>query len=407
MSEILRYIDSIARDKQIDPEGLIVAIENAVAQALAKKYGIDDLVIELDRDTGEWNTNYEIDLEQEGRILATTVRQSITSRLREQERDVLFNEYEQKLGEIVIGTVRRIEGEALFIDLGRNMEGILPRSERVRGENYNVGDRIRCMVFEVKTAGNRVKVILSRAHRDFVRALFELEVPEIADGLIQIRRIEREPGYRTKLAVDSSDEKVDCVGACVGVRGSRIKSIVDELNGERIDIIPWSPDPEVLIVNALNPAEISHIELDDSNKKALVLVDEDQLSLAIGRRGQNVRLASKLTNWEIDIMTRSELEQSLAEEESAAAGAEGVDGGAAVGEHSASEPGNDAGPTAAADATADTGPIVPETTDGASAPDSDGDSASGSATADPTAADGTAEAAAPEVDDSENRTDPA
>jgi N utilization substance protein A len=160
-----------------------------------------------------------------------------------------------------------------------------------------------------------VKVILTRAHRDLVRALFELEVPEISEGIINIRRIEREPGYRTKLAVDSTDAKVDCVGACVGVRGTRIKSIIDELNGERIDIIRWTDEPEQLIVNALKPAEISHIELDEAGKKALVLVDEDQLSLAIGRKGQNVRLASKLTHWDIDIMTRAELEQSIADED--------------------------------------------------------------------------------------------
>jgi transcription antitermination factor NusA-like protein len=167
------------------------------------------------------------------------------------------------------------------------------------------------MVLEVKKVGTRVKVILSRGHRDLVRYLFMLEVPEIADGIIDIRRIEREPGYRTKLAVHSTDDKVDCVGACVGVRGTRIKSIIDELGGERIDIIRWSTEPDVLIANALKPAEISHIELEPSTRKALVLVDEDQLSLAIGRKGQNVRLASKLAGWEIDIMTRAELEESI------------------------------------------------------------------------------------------------
>jgi N utilization substance protein A len=166
--------------------------------------------------------------------------------------------------------------------------------------------------------GARVKVILSRAHRDLVRALFELEVPEIADGVIMIRRIEREPGYRTKLAVHSNDVKVDAVGACVGVRGTRIKAIIEELNGERIDIIRWNEDPQALITNALKPADISHIELDAQNKKALVLVEEDQLSLAIGRKGQNVRLASRLTAWDIDIMTRAELEKSIAEEDEAA-----------------------------------------------------------------------------------------
>jgi N utilization substance protein A len=314
-SDILRYVESIAKDKEIDPEQLIAGIEQAVAQAVAKKYGIDDLVMRIDRQSGEWVSNYEIDLEAEGRILAQAVKQAIIGRVREAERDVLFSEFEAKIGEIVSGTIQRFEGDTTIVNLGRNMEGILPRTEKVRGETYNVGDRIRALVLEVKKAGSRVKVILSRAHRDLVRALFELEVPEISEGVIAIRRIEREPGYRTKLAVDSSDERVDCVGACVGVRGTRIKSIIDELNGERIDIIRWTDDSEQLIRNALKPAEISHIELDGERKKALVLVDEDQLSLAIGRRGQNVRLASRMTHWEIDIMTRAELEKSFADED--------------------------------------------------------------------------------------------
>ena len=309
--DILRYIDSLARDKEIDKEELFASIEQAVAIALAKKYGIEDLEIGIDRQSGQWLSNYEIALEEEGRILAQAVKQSINVKVREAERDRLYAEFEIKIGEIVNGTVQRFEGGTVIVNLGSNMEGILPRGEKVRGEVYNIGDRIRVMVLEVKKVGTRVKVILTRGHRDVVRCLFELEVPEIADGIIDIRRIEREPGYRTKLAVNSGDEKVDCVGACVGVRGTRIKSIIDELGGERIDIIRWSTEPDVLIANALKPAEVSHIELEDSTKKALVLVNEDQLSLAIGRKGQNVRLASKLSGWDIDIMTRAELEQSM------------------------------------------------------------------------------------------------
>lgn len=314
-ADILRYIDSIARDKEIDKEGLIVAIEQAMTQALAKKYGVDDVEIHLDRETGEFVCNYDVSMEEQGRIFAMSVKQAIIGRVREAERDVIFAEFEQKLGEIVSGTILRFEGDTVIVNLGRNIEGILPRAEKVRSENYNVGERIRALIFEVKKVGPRVKVILSRSHRDLVRALFELEVPEIADGTITIRRIEREPGYRTKLAVDSSDDKVDCVGACVGVRGNRIKSIIDELNGERIDIIRWNSDPTTLIANALKPAEVGDITLDPSTKKALVIVNEDQQSLAIGRKGQNVRLASKLTGWDIDIMTRAELEQSVADED--------------------------------------------------------------------------------------------
>ena len=314
-ADILRYIDSIARDKEIDKDGLIVAIEQAMTQALAKKYGVDDVEIALDRETGEFACNYDVSMEEQGRIFAMSVKQAIIGRVREAERDVIFAEYETKLGEIVSGTILRFEGDTVIVNLGRNVEGILPRSEKVRSENYNVGERIRALVYEVKKVGPRVKVILSRSHRDLVRALFELEVPEISDGTITIRRIEREPGYRTKLAVDSTDDKVDCVGACVGVRGNRIKSIIDELNGERIDIIRWNNDPATLIANALKPAEVGDITLDPTTKKALVIVNEDQQSLAIGRKGQNVRLASKLTGWDIDIMTRAELEQSVAEED--------------------------------------------------------------------------------------------
>ncbi|MBL9079986.1 MAG: transcription termination factor NusA [Planctomycetes bacterium] len=314
-ADILRYIDSIARDKEIDKEGLFLAIEQAVTQALAKKYGLDDIEWHLDRETGEFDCNYDVSMEDQGRILAMAVKQAIIGRVREAERDVIFAEFEQKLGEIVSGTILRFEGDTVIVNLGRNIEGILPRAEKVRSENYNVGERIRALVFEVKKVGPRVKVILSRSHRDLVRALFELEVPEIADGTITIRRIEREPGYRTKLAVDSTDDKVDCVGACVGVRGNRIKSIIDELNGERIDIIRWNNDPTTLIANALKPAEVGDITLDPAAKKALVIVNEDQQSLAIGRKGQNVRLASKLTGWDIDIMTRAELEQSVADED--------------------------------------------------------------------------------------------
>jgi N utilization substance protein A len=368
-SEILRYIDTIARDKDINKEDLIVAIEQAVALALAKKYGIEDLELSINRDSGEWVTNYEIEMEEQGRILAQSVKQAIISKVREAERDVLYDEFETKIGEIVNGTVQRFEGDTVFVNLGRNMEGVLPRAEKVRSEVYNIGDRIRAMVLEVKKVGNRVKVILSRAHKDLVRALFELEVPEIADGIIEIRRIEREPGYRTKLAVHSSDAKVDCVGACVGVRGTRIKSIIDELYGERIDIIKWNEDPAVLIANALKPAEIAHIQLDEQSRKALVLVDEDQLSLGIGRKGQNVRLASKLTGWEIDILTRAELEQSVADYEAADAADDDTKGDAADTGSDTEEADVELGPQEADSEAADGG----AGRENASDPDSDGD----------------------------------
>ena len=368
-SEILRYIDSIAREKEIDPESLLLGVEEALVQAVAKKYGLDDLVLTLDRQSGEWQCNYEINLETEGRILAQAVKQAIIGHVRGAERDVLYDEYAAKIGEIVNGIVQRFEGDTTIVNLGRNTEGIIPRAEKVRGEMYNIGDRIRAMVYEVKKVGSRVKVILTRAHRDLVRCLFELEVPEIGDGIISIRRIEREPGYRTKLAVHSTDPRVDCVGACVGVRGTRIKSIIDELNGERIDIIRWNEDSETLIVNALKPAEISHIELDAPASKALVLVDEDQLSLAIGRKGQNVRLASKMTGWEIDIMTRSELEKSIADEEKAEHQGDDAAPAPGIGVDEAKADPAEPEPSPAADATAVETPAVEAPAVDAPAPD--------------------------------------
>ncbi len=399
-ADIVRYIDSIARDREIDKEGLFLAVEEAVRLAIAKKYGVEDLELNLNRETGQWVCNYEISMEEQGRIMAQAVKQAIFSRVREAERDVLYLEYEQKLGEIISGTVQRIEGSSIIVNLGRNMEGLLPQVERVRTENFNIGDRMRAMILEVKKVGPRLKVILSRAHRDMVRCLFELEVPEIASGTIQIRRIEREPGYRTKLAVWSSDPKVDCVGACVGVRGTRIKSIMDELNGERIDIIRWNDDPQTLIMNALKPADVGHIELDSQTRKALVLVTEDQLSLAIGRKGQNVRLASKLTGWDIDIMTRAELEKSVAEE--TGVGGEAAEGDAAEGESAPLDPSTaDAvegapGGEAAADAQDSAGqqdspkqdsPKQPSTHPAVSAPhDTDGAGSTGESTHDSTQA---------------------
>lgn len=307
-AEILRFIDALQREKDIDREVLFDALEKALAAAVKRKYNAgDDFVFKINRKSGDVESNIEIDLQDLGRIAATQAKQVLMENLRVAERDVVFGDFEGRVGTLANGTVQRFEGDNVIVAIGR-VEGFLPRKERVRGENYHVGDRIRCLVREVRKIGQKVKVVLSRANPDLVRRLFELEVPEISDGIIEIRAVEREPGYRTKLGVLSRDPKIDSVGACVGVRGTRIKSIIDELNGERIDVIPWSNDPESLIVNALKPATVSNITLDQQNYKALVIVEEDQLSLAIGKRGQNVRLASKLTHWDIDIMTREQLE---------------------------------------------------------------------------------------------------
>ncbi len=231
-------------------------------------------------------------------------------KIREAERDALYDEYNELVGQMVSGVIQRYEGGAATVQL-TNVEAILPRGEQIPGETHHVNERVRTTVFEVRKAGSRVKVILSRARPQLVQRLFEQEIPEIADGVIQIRAMAREPGYRSKVAVSSSDPRVDCVGACVGVRGNRIKNIVDELAGERIDIVRWDENLEVLIPNALQPAEVEQVILCKMLGRGIVLVREDQLSLAIGRRGQNVRLASKLSGWDIEIMTQEELAQAI------------------------------------------------------------------------------------------------
>ena len=218
----------------------------------------------------------------------------IIQKIREAERDSLIEEFQEQIDQMVSGVIQRSEGGATTVSLG-NVEAILPRSEQIPGETHHVNERVRAVVIEVRPQGSRVKVVLSRTHIRLVQRLFETEIPEIVDGVISINALAREPGYRSKVAVSSSDQRVDCVGACVGVRGNRIKNIVDELAGERIDIVRWNDDPEVLIPNALQPAEVDQVLLCDMIGRAIVLVREDQLSLAIGRRGQNVRLGSKLS----------------------------------------------------------------------------------------------------------------
>jgi N utilization substance protein A len=243
-------------------------------------------------------------------------------KIREAERDALYNEYEDMIGHMVTGVVQRYEGSAATVTLS-NVEAILPRGEQIPGETHHPNERVRATVYEVKKQGSRVRVILSRTRADLVRRLFEQEIPEIADGIIEIRAMAREPGYRSKVAVSSTDQRVDSVGACVGVRGNRIKNIVDELAGERIDIVRWSDDMQVLIPNALQPAEVEEVILCQMLGRAIVLVREDQLSLAIGRRGQNVRLGSKLCGWDIEIMTREELDEGI---ERAVAGFSAIEG---------------------------------------------------------------------------------
>jgi N utilization substance protein A len=313
--EILRIVDAIHRDKNIDKEIVFEGIEAALVSAAKKHYGEEaDIVVNIDREDGSIHATYEgreLDSEETvGRIGAQTAKQVMIQKIREAERDALFDEYTELIGHMVSGVIQRYEGGAATVQL-TNVEAILPRGEQIPGETHHVNERVRTTVFEVRKSGSRVKVILSRARPHLVQRLFEQEIPEIADGVIQIRAMAREPGYRSKVAVSSSDPRVDCVGACVGVRGNRIKNIVDELAGERIDIVRWDENLEVLIPNALQPAEVEQVILCKMLGRGIVLVREDQLSLAIGRRGQNVRLASKLSGWDIEIMTQEELAQAI------------------------------------------------------------------------------------------------
>ena len=314
-NELLRIVNTIHRDKNIDKEIVFEGIEAALVSAAKKHYGEEaDIVVEIDRANGAIRGTHNgaaMDpAEISERIGAQTAKQVMIQKIREAERDALYDEYEELRGQLVTGVIQRYEGGAATVALS-NVEAILPKGEQIPGETHHANERVRATVYEVKKAGSRVKVILSRTKPQLVQRLFEQEIPEIAEGVIEIRAISREPGYRTKVAVSSTDQRVDSVGACVGVRGNRIKNIVDELGGERIDIVRYSEDMQVLIPNALQPAEVEEVILCQMLGRAIVLVQEDQLSLAIGRRGQNVRLASKLCGWDIEIMTREELDEQI------------------------------------------------------------------------------------------------
>jgi N utilization substance protein A len=346
--DVLRMIDVIHRDKDIPKEVIFRGLEEALAAGVRKRLGVgEDLVVRIERESGEIHMEdaeeeYEFDMAELGRIAAQAVKQGFMQRVREAERDVLFEEYETRVGQLVNGVVQRFEGDFLVVNLGK-VEAYLGKEDRVRGEVFNPGDRIRAIIVEVRKDGSRVRILVSRTHPDLVRRLFELEVPEIADSIIEIKRVVREPGYRTKMAVISQDPKIDCIGACVGVRGSRIKAVIDELRGERIDIIKWSDSLETLIMNGLKPATIhlDNIYPDVDTHSAVVIVDEDQQSLAIGKKGQNVRLASKLCGWDIDIKTRTEFEAEAMGSRPKAPGADGD--AAAEGEAGSSGPAPGAG----------------------------------------------------------------
>jgi transcription termination/antitermination protein NusA len=314
--ELVRIVENIARDKNIDKESIFADLEEAMVSAIRKHFGEPDgeIVVQIDRSTGQvaaFKDKQEINIKQLGRIPAQTAKQVMIQRIKADERDSIYTEFVQRKGEIVSGSVVRYESGSIVVSLDHRAEGFMPKNEQIVGQTHKPGERIRCFILDVKEVSNQVKIILSRTHPDFIRRLFEQEVPEIAEEIIEIRALAREAGYRAKVAVASLDEKVDPVGACVGVRGSRIKSIVDELGGEKIDIVRWSDSSQVFITNALMPAKASEIALCFELGRATVVVDEDQLSLAIGKHGQNVRLAARMTGWDIDILTPDEYNQGI------------------------------------------------------------------------------------------------
>ncbi len=319
---VLELVELMHREKNISKDIIFGGIESAIQLAVERASPEEsEILIHIDRQSGEiiaQRGDATIEPEFLGRIAAQAARQVMTQKIREAESDGVFTEFQARKGEMVTATVQRVDNGTAIVTLskdgkssGGTVEAILPRSEQIPGETHQVNDRIKTVVMDVRRQGHRVKIVLSRCHPDFVRSLFEQEIPEIQDRTIEIKQVAREAGYRSKVAVSSIDMKVDCVGACVGVRGSRIKQVIDEINGERIDIVRWNDSMQVMIPNALQPAEITDVQLYPRLGRAIVLVAEDQLSLAIGRRGQNVRLASKLVGWDIDIMTMDELSRDL------------------------------------------------------------------------------------------------
>jgi transcription termination/antitermination protein NusA len=307
--DLLRLIDGIYRDKGIDKEYLFHSLEQAIRTASNKRFKpTGELIVHVNRMTGEieaFEDGRKVDPSRFGRIAAQTAKQVLIQKIREAECEVVFGEFEAKAGSVVTGSVQRLEHGSVLVNLGRT-EGLLPRSEQVFNEQYRPGERIRVYIMEVRRRGQKVSIICSRAHPGLVKALFDLEVPEISDRIVEIKHIVREAGHRTKVAVWSADARVDPVGACVGMRGARIRSIVDELGGEKIDIIRWADTPDIFVRNSLKPAEITSVSFDRDEQRARVVVPEEQLSLAIGRKGQNVRLTAKLTGWGIDILTEEE-----------------------------------------------------------------------------------------------------
>ncbi|MCF8000892.1 MAG: transcription termination factor NusA [Halanaerobiales bacterium] len=342
--DFLNALEDIESDKGISKDVLLEAIEVALLSAYKKDFGSKENVsVEIDDEAGAvkvfsrkkvveevTNKNYEISHEKAkeidssievgdyldvevtpenfGRIAAQTAKQVVMQRIREAERDVLYEEYKRKEGEIITGTIQRFHKDNVLIDMGKT-EALLPVSEQIPNEDYRVGSRLKLYVVEVSSTTKGPRILVSRTHPSLLKRLFEVEVPEIFDGIVEIRSVAREAGFRSKVAVSSYDSKVDPVGACVGPQGMRVKSVVEQLNGEKIDIVQYNENPKQFVSNALNPAEVVEVMLDEEEQSATVVVPDFQLSLAIGKEGQNARLAAKLTGWKIDIKKESEFEE--------------------------------------------------------------------------------------------------
>ncbi|OGO79165.1 MAG: transcription termination/antitermination protein NusA [Clostridiales bacterium GWB2_37_7] len=340
-AEFLQAMEQIAKEKGISKDLLFEAIDLALVSAYKKNFGTaQNVKVLIEKQTGEVevyalktvvevvesdlleisleeaksiNRNYELGDTVErkvtprnfGRIAAQTAKQVVVQKIREAERGIIFDEYITRENELVTGLVQRKEKNNIYVDLGKT-EGVLPATEQVMTEEYNINDRLKCFILEVKKTTKGPQIILSRSHPGLVKRLFELEVPEIQTGVVEIKNISREAGSRTKLAVHSHDPNVDAVGACVGQRGQRVQTIVEELKGEKIDIIQWNEDPAVLVASALSPAKVIFVNADKDQGTAHVVVSDTQLSLAIGKEGQNARLAAKLTGWKIDIKSESQ-----------------------------------------------------------------------------------------------------
>ncbi len=343
--ELMKALEQIEEEKGISKDVIVEAIEAALLSAYKKNYGASaqNMRIEMDRQTGEMhafqirsvveqvedeNTQIALDEVREwdptaqvgemveievtprdfGRIAAQTAKQVVVQRLREAERDLVYKEFRDREGDIVTGAVQRIERKNVYLDLGR-IEAVLPPTEQIPRESYRQGERIKAYVVEVRQGTRGPQIVVSRTHPGLLKRLFELEVPEIYEGIVEIKAIAREAGGRSKFAVASRDKNVDAVGACVGPKGTRVQAIVDELKGEKIDIVPWNAEQAMFVAGALSPAKVTRVEIDEETKTALVIVPDNQLSLAIGREGQNARLAAKLTGWRIDIKSETQIKE--------------------------------------------------------------------------------------------------